>query len=198
MEKPTVYPFVLYQAVELGFNFENESIQGVTTLWLGFKEAISVGSVFALHCRQCHIVEVLLNGIECDFVHNDPLRHLTFDRHTRNKYLGEELDVNYRAGLEICRVGELCLRIPNNMPAKMDRPKPLPMGVPRDVVMRFDKLMKIHENLGPQEEKRRSNMDGITIFVLFSSLSSHFHRNHFSLAHHRHFYSLNLQMCNCC
>jgi hypothetical protein len=88
MDKATVYPFVLYQvraavvstpqirmllmascmfmfitsaflkAAELGFNFEGESIQGSTTLWLGFKEDISVGAVFNLHCRQCTIQQV--------------------------------------------------------------------------------------------------------------------------------------------
>lgn len=47
-----------YQSVELGFNFENESFQGITTLWLGFKDDISPRSVFHLHCRQCQIVQV--------------------------------------------------------------------------------------------------------------------------------------------
>jgi hypothetical protein len=56
-----VYPFVLYHSAELGFNFENESIQGISTLWLGFKEDITVGSVFNLHCRQCHISQVCLH-----------------------------------------------------------------------------------------------------------------------------------------
>jgi hypothetical protein len=166
MERPSHYPFVLYQSVELGLNFETESIQGVCTLWLGFKEDIAVGSTFNLHCRSsCQIAQVLINGAACDYVHNDALQQLCYDKAGRTKFLGEEVDVNYRAALEVARVGELALRITKDVPARMDKPKPLPLGVPRDVVLRFEKLLKIHEHLGPQEDKRRNNMDDLQLLL---------------------------------
>ena len=59
----TITSFMLNQSVELGFNFENESISGVTSLWLGFKDDICTGSVFYLHCRQCQITQVRVNNV---------------------------------------------------------------------------------------------------------------------------------------
>ena len=102
-----------------------------------------------------------MNGAECEFVHIDPLRELCYDRNSRNKYIGEELDINYRAGLEISRVGELSLKIPKDLPTKIDKPRPLPReGISRDVLARYNKLIKIHESLSPKGElHNKGNMD---------------------------------------
>ena len=84
-----------------------------------------------------------MNGAECDFMHNDPLRQLCYDVSTRNRFLGEEMDVNYRAALEVSRTGELSLRIPDDLPTNIIRPRSLPAGAPEDVKIRFEKLMKV-------------------------------------------------------
>ena len=84
-----------------------------------------------------------MNGTECDYVHNDPLKQLSYDSSTRAKFLGEEADVNYRAALEISRTGELSLRIPEELPPVIAKPRPLPRGVPSDVSVRYDKLLKV-------------------------------------------------------
>lgn len=88
-----------------------------------------------------------MNGAECDFVHNDPLKQLSYDSTTRSKFLGEEVDVNYRAALEISRTGELSLRVPEELPSVIAKPRPLPRGVPSDVSIRYDKLLKVRSML---------------------------------------------------
>ena len=87
--------------------------------------------------------KVLMNGAECDFIHNDPLKQLSYDSITRIKFLGAEADVNYRAALEVSRTGELSLRVPEELPIDIEKPKELPRGVPKDVSVRYDKLLKV-------------------------------------------------------
>lgn len=84
-----------------------------------------------------------MNGAECAFVHLDPLKQLDYDSDTRAKFLGEEADVNFRAALEVSRTGELSLRIPEELPTIIAKPRPLPRGVPSDVSIRYDKLLKV-------------------------------------------------------
>ena len=84
-----------------------------------------------------------MNGAECDFIHNDPLKQLSYDASIRSRFLGEELDVNYRAALEVSRTGELSLRIPDDLPSDIVKPRPPPRGAPEDVAVQFEKLMKV-------------------------------------------------------
>ena len=85
-----------------------------------------------------------MNGTDCEFMHNDPLKQLSYDVSTRSKFLGEEADVNYRAALEVSRTGELSVQIPENLPSVIDKPEPLPRGVPKDVTVQYEKLMKVN------------------------------------------------------
>ena len=84
-----------------------------------------------------------MNGIDCEFMHNDPLKQLSYDVSTRTKFLGEEADVNYRAALEVSRTGELSVQIPENLPSVIDKPEALPRGVPKDVTVQYEKLIKV-------------------------------------------------------
>jgi hypothetical protein len=86
---------------------------------------------------------VQINGADCDFVHNDPLKQLSYDMSTRSKFLGEEVDVNYRAALEVSRTGELSVRIPEDLPTEIEKPRPLPRGSPKDVAVQHGKLLKV-------------------------------------------------------
>ena len=85
-----------------------------------------------------------MNGTDCAFMHNDPLKQLSYDVPMRSKFLGEEADVNYRAALEVSRTGELSVQIPDNLPSIIDKPDPLPRGVPKDVTAQYEKLLKVH------------------------------------------------------
>jgi hypothetical protein len=84
-----------------------------------------------------------MNGADADYVHNDPLKQLSYDMSTRSKFLGEEADVNYRAALEVSRTGELSVRIPEDLPPEIEKPLPLPRGSPRDVTVQYEKLLKV-------------------------------------------------------
>ena len=107
-----------------------------------------------------------MNGAECDFIHNDPLKQLSYDSITRIKFLGAEADVNYRAALEVSRTGELSLRVPEELPIDIEKPKELPRGVPKDVSVRYDKLLKVCNCLIYCTLSCLINTEGTVCFVL--------------------------------
>jgi hypothetical protein len=98
-------------------------------------------------------------------MHNDPLKQLSFNTSSRSKFLGEEADINYRAGLEISRTGELALRIPQDLPIHIERPRPVPKEASREVMSQYNKLIKIYESLGPNENKSKGDLDDVQLLL---------------------------------
>ena len=79
--------YLLYQRVELDINFKDETINGITTLWLGLREKDSIKDkneddenkvleTISLHCRNCNISNITINGTPVHYTHNDPLKSL--------------------------------------------------------------------------------------------------------------------------
>eukprot|EP00600_Ochromonadales_sp_CCMP1393_P008403 CAMPEP_0174970820 /NCGR_PEP_ID=MMETSP0004_2-20121128/9630_1 /TAXON_ID=420556 /ORGANISM="Ochromonas sp., Strain CCMP1393" /LENGTH=267 /DNA_ID=CAMNT_0016220663 /DNA_START=357 /DNA_END=1156 /DNA_ORIENTATION=- len=141
-------PYILYQSVNLEPDLVQDTITASTTIWLGFKKPITVGSKIRLHCRQCKIKEIHVNNVASKFVLCDPLKMIASVK--KLTYLAENLDLNYRAALEVSRAGELSITIPdiNNSPhAKINLPHPIPRTSPKDVLARFDKLLRTYKSL---------------------------------------------------
>eukprot|EP00598_Pedospumella_elongata_P008105 CAMPEP_0185001392 /NCGR_PEP_ID=MMETSP1098-20130426/70954_1 /TAXON_ID=89044 /ORGANISM="Spumella elongata, Strain CCAP 955/1" /LENGTH=188 /DNA_ID=CAMNT_0027528689 /DNA_START=19 /DNA_END=582 /DNA_ORIENTATION=+ len=140
-------PYALYQSANVEPNLDTGCLRAETTIWLGFRSSVVVGDKINLHCRQCSITEVYVNGIRCEFSLNDALRALSTNK--KQTYIGEELDLNYRAALEIARLGELEITIPDiyNGRSVTTLPSPLPKPCPRDIVSRYDKLARMYKSL---------------------------------------------------
>jgi hypothetical protein len=78
---------------------------------------------------------------------NDGLRTLSFNK--KQTYLSEELDLNYRAALEIARTGEMQITLPDLSGGRShtDPPVPLPRPSPRDCTNRYEKLLRTYKTL---------------------------------------------------
>lgn len=85
--------------------------------------------------------------MKCEFMLNDALRTLSTSK--KQSYSSEELDLNYRAALEISRNGELEITVPDilSSKAKTEQPAMLPRPCPKDVASRYDKLVRIYHAL---------------------------------------------------
>ena len=151
--------YLLYQRVELDINFKDETINGITTLWLGLREKDSIKDkneddenkvleTISLHCRNCNISNITINGTPVHYTHNDPLKSFNLDDPTT--YQGEEADVRYRAALEISRAGELRISLPNVVPTDTKPLQELPEDAPNEVIQRFKKLNNAYEKLKPK------------------------------------------------
>lgn len=88
-----------------------------------------------------------INSVKCEFSLNDGLRVLSFNK--KQTYLSEELDLNYRAALEIARMGELQVTVPDltNGRSRTEPPVPLPRPSPRDCTGRYQKLLHTYKTL---------------------------------------------------
>ena len=161
-------PFcVLYQSVELDVDMAAESIEGVTSLWLLFRDAPPIGSVIALHNRTL-VRQVQVNGIEVEFDSRDPMETLYYDGTRRQNFLGKEADINYRAALELTREGELHFEVPDLSlcpnasvdPANIfEYLEPVPGGSKSEVKQRLAKIEHALERVkieirGEEQSKR--------------------------------------------
>lgn len=108
-------PYVIYQSVDLDVDMQEQTIEGTTILWLLYKDAPPIGSMISLHNRTT-VHSVLVNNIPCEFDFRDPLKSLYYESARRQNYLGKEADINFRAGLELTRDGELRFRVPDLTP----------------------------------------------------------------------------------
>lgn len=157
-------PFVLYQSVALTVDMREESINATTNIWLGFRECTRDVKLLKLHCRQCNIKSVKVNGLPCNFNHVDPLACLlrvpsapaststsSFpSSSTPPSYTGEELDINMRGALEISREGELYIEISEehrNLQPTINQLESLPSDAPVETHKRFSKLMHTFSSL---------------------------------------------------
>lgn len=101
-----------FQSAHLDIGLKKQSLQGQTTLWLYFKQGVKAGDKFRIHCRQCQIQEVSINGKhKATYQHKDGL-HRLFTIPKKRENSGGNLDKLYRAALEIAREGELEIVVP--------------------------------------------------------------------------------------
>lgn len=135
--------FVLKEA-DLIFNFSNNRFSGSTTLWVVVHENLKSGDSIYLNCRQCKITGAFVNGIPTSYTQSDPIANLIYNSDVT--YNGEEIDINYRAGLEISNSGELEIVIPKyHQPSEILNP--LPKRAPHKIASKFDKLSKLQHNM---------------------------------------------------
>ena len=167
-------PFVHYQAIDLDVDMQNETIDGVTTLWLLYSKPVEAGRIIHLHNR-CLVSEVLVNGVASDFSCRDALSALYYDSTRVKNYLGREADVNYKAALELSRDGELQIVVPDwskcastadSVAGLEDLPE-LPTNVPAELQELFDKLRSPLDmcrtemrDLAEEAYQRRREKDG--------------------------------------
>ncbi len=91
-----------------------------------------------------------MNNIPASYRRRDGLK--TLSQSKKKTYSGQELDLNYRGALEIAREGELEITVPSLEQSKTVLPKPIPKSSPRDVIDRFDKLLRAHHSLAVDEK----------------------------------------------
>lgn len=99
--------------------------------------------------------------MKCEFILNDALRTLSTSK--KQSYSSEELDLNYRAALEITRNGELEITVPDllSSKAKTELPASLPRPCPKDVASRYDKLVRMYHALVSSAMSRRDQAQGL-------------------------------------
>ena len=151
-------PHLLYQRLEAELDLESETLRARTVLWLVVHVDFSEEDVEAtwplhLHCRQVTVDAVTCGGDKCLFSHLDPLTRLcppssssitpTFD--------AEELDVRFRAGLEVTAEGELLIQVPRSAihattPQSMSQLQPLPRRVAKEVSEQFERLSGLQDD----------------------------------------------------
>ena len=154
-------PHIVYQSADIQLDFNRRSLVGTTSLLAYFDENIEMPHYLFLNCRQCKVDKVTINGVKCSFVHNDALMQLSTACGDANgpTYNGEELDLSFRAALEVSRKGELQIDIPEHLVPSSFVPLQLPKRAPREVVSRFEKLSKIQHDL------QQSEKDAVTLVV---------------------------------
>jgi hypothetical protein len=90
-------------------------------------------------------LKVFVNGVKAAFSRKDPLKSLIPAK--QKIYSGSDFDSLYRAGLELSRDGELLITVPDLSSSKTEPPKPIPKRSPKDVIERYDKLLKAYNSL---------------------------------------------------
>mmetsp|Transcript_7413 Transcript_7413/g.11017 ORF Transcript_7413/g.11017 Transcript_7413/m.11017 type:complete len:1611 (+) Transcript_7413:76-4908(+) len=145
--------YLIYQNAEVSLNFDRQTLRGTTRLWIIHSDRDTLGPYINLHCRQCIIDHITVNGEECNFTHNDPLKTLTYGS-TVPTYNGEQLDINYRAALEINRDGELQIELPDDIYTSTTSLDPLPRRTPKEVTSRFEHLAKIQHDMQENPDSR--------------------------------------------
>ncbi|KAJ1438563.1 hypothetical protein B484DRAFT_416169, partial [Ochromonadaceae sp. CCMP2298] len=148
-EAPGIFPYVIYQSVNLIPDILTHSLRGDTLLWIGFKQPVHSGHKLYLHCRECVVTKVTVNSAPARWALLNPLKHVgQYGKETSSAtFNADELDIEYRAALEITRSGELEIQIPRLQADRNGRggrgltaPAALPKGSPADIVARFEKL----------------------------------------------------------
>eukprot|EP00953_Heterococcus_sp_UTEX-ZZ885_P030715 16208-Heterococcus_DN1.PRE.1 len=126
---------LLYHKLDVTMDFDARSLKGTSSLWLrqtaAAKPRTSSGTAAAvdaavhLHCRQCVVTAVTVNGVPASFRHIDPLMAVVPQQQYRD---AEAFDVFYRAQLWAAAgedTGELRIALPAVLPHP-DSPPPLP------------------------------------------------------------------------
>ncbi|RYG64749.1 hypothetical protein EON64_13345, partial [archaeon] len=132
-------------------DLEKEYLQGNTVVWLSFKEPVKKGFVFRLHSRYHHILEVTVNNMPAQYVRRDGLKNLS--GFTKKKmYSGLDMDIAYRAALEIAREGELEITVPSLEAAQTLPPKPIPRASAKTVIQQYDRILRSFRQLTAPRE----------------------------------------------
>lgn len=172
VEETIIVPFVLYQNVKLAIDLEEETINGSTMIWLGYACSITEVSTISLHCRQCNIRSIKVNGFECKYDYVDPLLDLNYDRKNSDKsflcgktefnhsFNGEELDIAFRAALEVSRSGELKIYLPHDISIDTIPLPPLPSqhSPYTEIGKRYEKLNNLYYSLASPSMCRDSTI----------------------------------------
>ena len=89
-----------------------------------------------------------INNIPVQYALHEPLKNLSYEGN-KTTYTAKELDLNYRASLEISRAGELQIVVPDltQHHGTTELPRPIPRSSPRDVVARYQKIIKMYSYL---------------------------------------------------
>eukprot|EP01031_Cornospumella_fuschlensis_P037875 gene37875-46009_t len=144
-------PQAIYQMVTMELDLEKEYLQGHTVIWLSFREPVKKGFVFRLHSRYHHILEVTVNNVQAQYVRKDGLRNLS--GFTKKKmYSGLDMDLSYRAALEISREGELEITVPSLESAQTLPPKPIPRASSKTVIQHYDRVLRQFRQLTAPRE----------------------------------------------
>lgn len=95
----------------------------------------------------------MVNGVPATFTRKDGLR--TMNPTAKKIYTGKELDELYRASLEIARDGELMIIVPDltSPDMQLKPPKTIPKSSPKDVLSRYDKVVKAFQSLSSDHRK---------------------------------------------
>jgi hypothetical protein len=139
---------LLYHRLDVTMDFDERSLKGTSSLWLrqttAAKPRTSSGTAAAaadaavhLHCRQCVVTAVTVNGVPASFRHIDPLMAVVPQQQYRD---AEAFDVFYRAQLWAAAgedTGELRIALPAELPHP-DSPPPLPESASAIVKARRD------------------------------------------------------------
>ena len=150
-------PYLIYQSVALDVDMAGGAVEGHTTLWIGYQKGLAdsgLSATLTLHCRHyCDVSSVRVNNISCSYRHCDPLKSLLYSNADGGKsnFTGEEADVRFRAALEVSRVGELTIQLPETAELVSSSPCPAisaPPNASRDVVKRLAKVQSIYSALG--------------------------------------------------
>jgi hypothetical protein len=144
-------PHLLYQNVDLDIDMKSESINCQTVMWLGYSEDIAISEidVIKLHCRQSQINSISINNIECEYTYNDGLKNVYNNSQSQfdNKNI-DDIDIRFRAALEIAKNGELEIIFPKNLPkANIPLIPFLNDSIPDNIRKQFEKLTQTYDIL---------------------------------------------------
>lgn len=142
-------PHIIYQSAHIQLDINRHTLRGTTTFWALYDENEEIPRQLHLNCRQCKVENVAINNIECSFMHSDGLKNLSVGESDESgpSFNGEELDLSFRAALELSKVGELRIEIPSGIrPSVLPTPK-LPRRAPKEIVSRFEKLDRLQHEI---------------------------------------------------
>lgn len=112
---------VLYQSAHV--DLCSVAVRGSAELWAVAPIASASVCSISLHARQLTVIGITINGVTASFRHVDPLRHIHAGvQYAADCFVGPSVDAAYRAALEVSRVGELIIDVPDTL----DTAPPLP------------------------------------------------------------------------
>jgi hypothetical protein len=115
-------------------------------MWIVYNDVEKLTNKININTRQCKIHNVFINSDPCSYTYTDPVSHL-LDSTADPSFNGEEIDIHYRAALEISNFGELEISVPSVRSPASSGVRPLPKRVPAKISSRFDKLLKLEKNV---------------------------------------------------
>jgi hypothetical protein len=131
---------LLHHRLSINVNFHRHSLRGTSTVWVRKWCLSGEGppTTLCLHCRQCRVESVQVNGSDAKFEHLDPLVGVVRSKDRD----AETYDLLYRSELWKAAghdTGELCITVPTDeSTAKVpDPPGPVPSGASGSVRARL-------------------------------------------------------------